>query len=60
MLVLSRVKGQSIIVDGKIKIKVFDVRGGRVRLVFDAPDNVEIWREEVFIEIEKAKHVKEG
>jgi len=27
MLVLSRVKGQSIIVDGKIKIKVFDVRG---------------------------------
>ena len=48
MLVLSRKIGESIIIDGGIKLTVIEVRGDRVRLGFDGPREVAIHREEVF------------
>jgi len=47
MLILTRCKEESVIINGNIKIKVLGVDPrGQVRLGFEAPDDVEIMREE--------------
>ena len=54
MLILSRKPGQSLVIDGKIRVRVLEIEGGRVRLGVDAPPEVEIHREEVFDMISEA------
>lgn len=51
MLVLSRKKDESIIIDGKIEIKIIESEDGRVRIGIEAPREIEIHRKEVFDEI---------
>ena len=60
MLVLSRRKDESVFINGNIRVMIVDVRGEKVRLGFEAPDGVEIWRGEIFEEIQKAKKSKKG
>jgi carbon storage regulator len=52
MLVLSRKKDQSVIIDGGIKIKVIGVRGDLVRLGIEAPREVGVYRTEVLARIQ--------
>ena len=47
MLVLSRKTGESIQIDDDIFVTVAEVKGGRVRLSFDAPRSIRIVRKEV-------------
>jgi carbon storage regulator len=49
MLVLSRKVGESIQIDGDIRVTVTQVRGGRVRLSISAPSSVRIAREEILL-----------
>lgn len=51
MLVLSRKKGQSIMIGRNIEISIVDVQGDQVRLGIDAPREVAIHRKEIFEEI---------
>lgn len=51
MLVLSRRKGERIVVGDLVTVSVLDIRGGRVRLGFSGPAEVPIHREEVFVRI---------
>lgn len=51
MLVLSRKKGQSIMIGNDIEISIVDVQGEQVRLGINAPREVSIHRKEVFEEI---------
>ena len=53
MLVLSRKKGQSIMVGSDIEISIVDIQGDQIRLGIDAPRNIAIHRKEVFEEIIK-------
>lgn len=48
MLVLSRKKNESIIIDGKIEIKIIEAEDGRVRIGIEAPKSIEIHRKEIF------------
>ena len=48
MLVLSRKRGERIMIGNNIELMIMDVRGGTVRLGLDAPKEVAIHREEVF------------
>lgn len=48
MLVLSRNKGERIVIGNNIVLTVVDIRGDRVRLGFEGPTDVPIHREEVF------------
>lgn len=48
MLVLSRKKNQSIVIDDKIVITVVEVRGDKVRLGIEAPRDVAVHRQEIF------------
>ena len=50
MLVLSRKLNESIVINGNIRITVTSVRGQCVRLGIEAPEEVGIYREELFAE----------
>lgn len=47
MLVLSRKNGESVCISHGIQVKVLAIRGGTVKLGFDAPADVVIRREEI-------------
>jgi carbon storage regulator len=47
MLVLSRKRNETIIINGDIRIMVVDIRGNQVRLGIEAPDSVRIVRQEL-------------
>jgi carbon storage regulator len=47
MLVLMRRVGETIVIDGGIRVTVVSVQGGKVRLGIEAPPEVRVDREEV-------------
>ena len=53
MLCLTRKKGQSIIIDGDIKVTILDINGAQIRLGIDAPLEVPVHREEIFNRIQE-------
>jgi carbon storage regulator len=55
MLVLSREKDESIVIGENVKVKVLDVRGGKVRLGVEAPKDVPVHRQEVYDAIQQEK-----
>lgn len=48
MLVLTRKKGQSLVIGGDIRVTVLEVSGDSVRLGIDAPPEVAVCREEIY------------
>lgn len=48
MLSLKRIIGETIIIDGGIKIIVMDIQNGQVRFGIDAPKDVKVYREEIY------------
>ena len=48
MLVLSRKKNESIIINDDITITVVEIRGDKVRLGIEAPKTVTVHRQEVY------------
>jgi carbon storage regulator len=48
MLILSRKKEESIIIDEKIVISVIDIKGDQIKLGIQAPKEVKIYRQEVY------------
>jgi len=48
MLVLSRKKNESIIINDHIVVTVVEIRGDKVRLGIDAPKDVSVHRREVY------------
>ena len=47
MLILTRRKEESVIIDGNIKVTVLGVDRGHVKLGFEAPDEIKIVRKEL-------------
>lgn len=56
MLILNRKLARAILVNGKIKIVVLGYKGNQVRLGIEAPKDVGVYREEVFLKIKKQKN----
>jgi carbon storage regulator len=48
MLVLTRKVNQSIVIGEGIEVVVLEVRGEQVRLGIKAPDNVTVYRKDIF------------
>lgn len=48
MLVLSRKKNESIVIDENVVITVVEVRGDKVRLGIQAPKEIPVHRQEVY------------
>jgi len=55
MLVLSRRKNESIVIDGRIEVTIVDIRSKRVRVGITAPEDITVHRKEIQDKIEKNK-----
>jgi carbon storage regulator len=53
MLILSRKPGESIVIDGRIVVKIMRLDGEIVKLGIEAPTEIPVHRQEVYIEIQK-------
>jgi carbon storage regulator len=53
MLVLSRKKGESIIIQDQIELTVLSVEGDTVKIGISAPKHVDIFRKEVYLSIQE-------
>jgi carbon storage regulator len=53
MLILSRKPGESIVIDGRIHVKIVRVEGEVVKIGIEAPDSVPVHRLEVYEEIQR-------
>jgi carbon storage regulator len=51
MLVLTRRLGEAITIGENIRIVVVDISGHQVKLGIEAPKDVEIYREELYVKI---------
>lgn len=51
MLVLSRKTGERVLIGQDIYVKVIEIRGDRVKLGFEGPDEVPIHREELAVQM---------
>ena len=55
MLVLSRKKNESIVINNDITIVVVEIRGDKVRLGIEAPREVPVHRQEVYDAIKRCE-----
>ena len=55
MLVLSRKKNESIVINNDITIVVVEIRGDKVRLGVEAPKEVPVHRREVYEAIKRSE-----
>lgn len=53
MLVLSRHRDESIMIGDDIVVTIVDIRGDKVRLGIDAPQDVPVHRQEVYEAIQR-------
>jgi carbon storage regulator len=54
MLILSRKSGESIVIDGRIKVTIVRVEGETVKVGIEAPSEVPVHRKEVYDEIQRS------
>lgn len=59
MLVLARKCGESIIIDGRIEIKITEILGDKVRIGIDAPREVVVLRKELLQTMESNREAAE-
>ena len=52
MLILTRSQNESIVIDDDIRITVLSDNHGKVRLGIEAPEDVKIWREEIYTKLD--------
>ena len=53
MLVLSRQRDESIVIGNNIVVTIVDIRGEKVRLGIEAPGEVAVHRQEVYMAIQR-------
>ncbi len=53
MLVLSRQRDESIMIGDKVVITIVDIRGDKVRLGIEAPEEIPVHRQEVYEAIKR-------
>ena len=53
MLILSRKTSESIVIDGRIHVKIVRVEGEVVKIGIEAPADVPVHRQEVYEEIQR-------
>ncbi len=60
MLILTRKLGESINIGEDIKISVLGIHGRQVRIGIDAPMNVVVHREEIYVKIQEENRKASG
>lgn len=57
MLVLTRKKGEGIVIGKDIKITLLEIKGDGVKIGIEAPKSVNICRQEIFSDIESVNKI---
>ena len=57
MLLLTRTIGETIIINDDIKITVTDIQGNHIKLAIEAPEEVKVYREEIYKRMQSEKDV---
>ena len=52
MLALSRKKGEALVINNDIEVTVLEVKGDQVKIGVEAPNDVKVFRQEVFSAIQ--------
>jgi carbon storage regulator len=60
MLVLSRKLGQSFRVANDVRVTIVKIDRNSVRIGIDAPDDVQVQREEIIFELPPPREIKAG
>lgn len=53
MLILSRKTGETVVIDGRIRVKIVRLEGDVIKVGIEAPADVSIHREEIYDEIQR-------
>jgi carbon storage regulator len=59
MLILTRRIGETLIIGDDVNITVLGVKGNQVRLGINAPKDVSVHREEIYLRIQQEKEASE-
>jgi carbon storage regulator len=51
MLILTRKPGESLYIGDNIKITIVEIKGHQIRVGIDAPSDLRIYREEIYLQI---------
>ena len=54
MLILKRKINEEIIINSEIKVKILSISDGQIKLGITAPDNVEIFRGEIYEKVKES------
>jgi carbon storage regulator len=60
MLILSRKVGETLMIGDEITVTVLGISGGQVRIGLDAPKEVGVYREEIYVRIKSEGQQKNG
>ena len=60
MLVLSRKRNESIVINNEIRVVIVSVRGDNVRLGIEAPQDVPVHRQEVYDAIQRERRLEQS
>ena len=53
MLVLSRKKGESIVIGDEIEVSIVDIQAEQVKLAINAPRHISVHRKEIYLQIQE-------
>lgn len=51
MLILTRKPGESLYIGDNIKVTIVELKGNQIRVGIDAPSDLRIYREEIYVQI---------
>ena len=54
MLALSRKKNEALVLNNNIEVTVLEIKGDQVKLGITAPKEVQVYRKEVYVQIQEA------
>ena len=55
MHILTRKQNESVVIDDDIEITILGTKGQDVKIGIEAPEDVDIWREEIYGKREKSQ-----
>lgn len=60
MLILTRRIGETLMIGDDVKVTVLNIQGGQARIGVDAPEQIEVHREEIYRRIQTEKLSKDA
>lgn len=55
MLILTRRPGESLIIGDDVRLSVLAIKGNQVRIGIDAPKEISVHREEIYLKVQAEK-----